>query len=939
MLVLGLLAALVVGIGSMLAAAGVTRRNQTNTQPNNSPTVTDVAILIAAHDHEDRIVAALNSAARVVPVSNIHLVSDDATDRTATLARDYGAQVVETFGQQGPAGSVESGLAAFRLLDEYPFVLLADADTRLEPHHLERVLPLFADDSVAAVDVLVDTDRRPSTRHRPLAAVLTAYRARSYALAGRRGRVSTVPTTARTYRSSCLRELELNPADLAIADFDHTRQIYRRGLGRVVLCPDVTARTAAPTRLADFRAQRTQWYAGFWQSLRRNGLRPPRVAAGVAELLLSSLVLALAPLVALLAIPALRPPAPLSAWSIAVTIVAADYLLTVAVAIARRQPRLLLPGLLFPLLRVLDAMSVLAALVRDRSTPEWLTLAEPRPAPRERPAKPARVRNPLLAGVSWVLCLGAAAVVVARVVRTAVTLPPSVSETGLVDAAYGTRPAVGGALGVTDLQLRMYTTITSAFGRQPSVLQAARELSVVSAVVILLGLLAAAAILRVHPLVTALVLGALAVSGPAVALLTPVGAAVPAAAWLSIAVAAAVAAIGWRDLRWITGGAMALLIALLTLPALIIPIGAGLAALLATRSRLLAVIGLGVLALTAGLAAILWQTLLFPGESPLDARQRAVVLGVIGAAAAGGLIVRWLRPVGAGVGVGAVFVAAAGVKADALLPALLLGAALLAAVLVEEAAATQVGRGAAVAGAILAAVVGLAGAVAGALLGHRVWTPPDHAGLAGWAVQNLERDIRLIAPAGLRSDLDRDLSRAGRDRSTLPAGSPASQGELLVTTGQDGPQGIRLAGFEAISVLLPEPSDDGYLQPASRQAAGAQLAMNPRVRASDAVLAAFRAGRVDLRPMALLAAICRDHEITIAEAANPAHELGSPQPNRVLVLSEVDGQPVTDEARAGPLVAWLRAQEPPFAPADVSVTPAGVRVSWRLPARLDLPFS
>jgi hypothetical protein len=545
----------------------------------------------------------------------------------------------------------------------------------------------------------------------------------------------------------------------------------------------------------------------------------------------------------------------------------------------------------------------------------------------------------LLAALSWVPCLGAAAVVVVRVARTAATLPPSVPETALVDAAYGTRPAVGGALAVTDLQLRMYTTTTSAFGRQASVLQAARELSVASAVVILLGMLAAAAILRVHPLVTALVLGALAVSGPAVALLTPVGAGVLGAAWFSVAVAAAVAAIGWRDLRWVTGGSMALLIALATLPALIIPIGAGVAAWLATRSRLLAVIALGVLALTAALAAGLWRaTLLFPGESPLDARQRAVVLGVIVGAAAGGLIVRWLRPVAAGVGVGAAFVAAAGAKADALLPVLMLGGALLAVVLVEEAAATQAERGRALAGATFAAAVALAGAVAGAQLGHRVWTPPDHAGLTDWAVQNLERDIRLVAPAGLRSDLDRDLSRAGRPTGTLPAGSAPTQGELLVTTGPDRPQGIRLASFDAISVLLPQPGGS-YLDPASRQAAGTQLAMNPRVRAGETVRAAFREGRVDLRPMALLAAICRDHDITIAEAANPVHELGSPQPNRVLILSEMDGQPVTDEARAGPLVAWLRAQEPPFAPADIRVTPGGVRVSWRLPARLDLPFS
>src|SRR5882762_9484328 len=88
MLILGLLAILVVGIGLPLATATgiarLARRGRQNLRPGNYPTVTfgaeNVAVLIAAHDRADRIVEPLNSAATVVSLSNICLVSDDSND-------------------------------------------------------------------------------------------------------------------------------------------------------------------------------------------------------------------------------------------------------------------------------------------------------------------------------------------------------------------------------------------------------------------------------------------------------------------------------------------------------------------------------------------------------------------------------------------------------------------------------------------------------------------------------------------------------------------------------------------------------------------------------------------------------------------------------------------------------------------------------------------
>lgn len=959
MIFLGLVALLLVGVHFTLASAvGVARRRHASQPTSQRPTTGKVAVLIVAHNRQDQVVACLNSAARVVPLANVFLVSDGSTDGTAELARDYGVKVVETYGRLGRSGAVESGIQAFQLLDQFAFILLIDVDTRLDPHHLLHVLPMFGDPIVAAVDVRVEADRR-LPGHSPVSELLTAYRARAYALSERLTRAKTLPSVARTYRTSALAEIEINPPGLAVADFDTALQLHRRQLGRVDLCTEATARTTAPTRFTDYHRQTNHWFAGFWQAIRRHALRRDLACAAlITELLLTSVLFTLVPLAF-----ALTPLLPWL-WAPAAAVLIADYLLTVVVAIPRNRPRFLLLGLLFPLLRLIDAVTTLRTLPRSgRPSPAWLDLdpGTPGPSPSRTPTQsrtlapkppPPRWRTALIKTVGWVLAIAAAAVVVARVARTASTLPPSMIEPGLVDSAYGRAsglgtPNVDASLAITELHLRMYATVTSAFGRHGDVLTAARELSIAAAALLVIGLLIAAAVLRVRPLVIALAMGMLAVSGPVITLITPVGPGAIAAAWLAIAVAAMVAAIGWQDFRWVTAGGIALLIVLPTAPSTIIPIGAVAAAWFAFSARtvnrwLRAVATIGILTVTAATTAALWWSgfLLQQESGLLGDDERRLLLTIVAAAAIGGLVVSWLRPVAAGIGAGAGFVAAVGPRADVLLPALVLAAVILVAVLIEDAAgwqrpSWQVLARRSVAG--LAGVAALAGSVVSMPLRPPSVTPPDHAGLAQWVTSQVDRGVALVVPPGIWSDLGRDLSRAGLPPNTVRREVPGAKpkpDELVVTKATEQRAGVQVAQFDTLAVLFTG-TDAGYQTSASRVKAGKQLAENSRLTASDEVRAALRAGQVDLRAMATLAAICQDHLVTVAEITKPGHELRSPMPYRVLIVSEVDGQPVDGAAQG--LLAWLRAQEPPFAPTDIRVTPSGVLVGWRLPARLDLP--
>ncbi|MFC0069224.1 glycosyltransferase, partial [Umezawaea endophytica] len=605
-----------------------------------------VAVLIAAHDEADRIADTIRMAARLVPLENVHVVSDDSTDRTADVARGCGVQVAETVGRLGRAAAVESAVQAFRLVDRFEFVVPLDVGTVLDPYYLDAVLPLFADRDVVAVDGRLDLDLRPS-RAGSVGALLSAYRARNHALADglRQARPTGTPMdvgpgVGRVFRTSAL--ADVSPAD----DFDTTLRIHREGIGTVAFSPTARAAPPQPTRLRDHLAQFSRWGNGFWRAVRRHG--PRGALPRVVDLVLTSLALVLAPVaIVVAAVPGLLPVSP---WALAAAVVVPDYLLTLIVALARRSPSSLLPGLLFPVLRVLDAATLLRAWWGRPAADEWQrfggTAEEPAVARKVRPA----------AVLAWSILAASAAVVAGRVALTVGTLPATRIEPGLVDATYAKvsglgPPPVEGALRAFGLQLDAYATVTGAFTRQSSTLVSARELAVVSVAAALIGLIVVAALLRVRPLVMAVAVLALAVSGPVITVLTPVGPGVTAAAWTALAATAALATARRGDSRWVTAGLLALLVALATAPLLVVPIGVGGAvwfALADTRPltrvwtsalTLGVAVGAAVLCLRGGL-------LTAPDTESLPrADQRALLLAVVAAAVLAGLLVAWLRPV------------------------------------------------------------------------------------------------------------------------------------------------------------------------------------------------------------------------------------------------------------------------------------------------------
>jgi biofilm PGA synthesis N-glycosyltransferase PgaC len=367
-------------------------------------TCDDVAILIAAHNEELVIEATLIALSELIPMDNVHVISDASSDRTVAIARAQGAHVAETITNVGKANAIRDGIEQFKLLESFQAVMILDADTQLDPAYFDVALPLLDDPRVVAVAGCAQT--RWQRRLGFVGSILVAHRQRVYVLTqlllkyGQtwRGVNAThiVPGFASIYRTRALREIDINPPGLVIEDFNMTFEIHAKRLGRIAFHPGARAFTQDPDRYLDYTRQTKRWALGLWQTIRRHRIRARffdvTLLLLVAELITSSvLYLLLAPVVLLIAVPDIVHPLQTVPWvgylhtqlsahvsltMILVGVLLPDYVLTCVTAAIERRPRYLFFGLFFPAMKVTDAAIALYSLPRawtERSTGRWVS--------------------------------------------------------------------------------------------------------------------------------------------------------------------------------------------------------------------------------------------------------------------------------------------------------------------------------------------------------------------------------------------------------------------------------------------------------------------------------------------------------------------------------------------------------------------------------------
>ncbi|MFI5429508.1 glycosyltransferase family 2 protein [Aeromicrobium sp. UC242_57] len=242
----------------------------------------DVAILVAARNEEMVIEATIRSACQPSSPRQVFIVSDASTDRTAEIARSYGARVMELVTNRGKAGAIVAGLRHFDIARRFRVVMLLDADSRPADDYLVTGLPLFQRPGVVAVAGRATTlhDSGQSWRGR----ILTSYRERTYVAvqtlhkfgqaASRANAVAIVPGFASMYRTEILEHVDIAAPGLAIEDYNMTFEIHAKRLGRVAFDPRAArAYTQDPDSLHEYVKQMSRWSLGFWQTVLRHRLQ------------------------------------------------------------------------------------------------------------------------------------------------------------------------------------------------------------------------------------------------------------------------------------------------------------------------------------------------------------------------------------------------------------------------------------------------------------------------------------------------------------------------------------------------------------------------------------------------------------------------------------------------------------------------------------------
>lgn len=374
----------------------------------------NVAVLVPAHNEEPVIAASIQSALKLVPQANVHVVADGCDDATAEIARESGVEVLELKPGRGKAGGIEAAVKHFDIPSRFSVLLIVDADTELDEHYLERGLASFERSPVVAVAGYARAGWYPNELT-TVGRFLIAYRTRLYAVMqwlkyGQTWRwtnvTSIVPGFASMYRTSILGQMDLNPPGLVIEDFNMTFEIHRKRLGKIDFRPAAYATTQDPDNFRDYYRQVQRWHLGFWQTLRRHGFWFSWFSAALALFLVEVMVASLGVVLLVSALALIGPivlinqVAHATGWApeiagfqdalvvlatVLLFVAALDYLLTCVTALLLRRPVLLLYGLGFLVLRFVDGTAVLRTLPRAwraRSTGRWTS-------PTRRPASGA----------------------------------------------------------------------------------------------------------------------------------------------------------------------------------------------------------------------------------------------------------------------------------------------------------------------------------------------------------------------------------------------------------------------------------------------------------------------------------------------------------------------------------------------------------------------
>ncbi len=228
-----------------------------------------VAVLITVVNEDLAIVRdTVQSALNLIGEKTVYLLDDGKRAATQKMAELLGVRYVRRSDQNGyKAGNINNALAHHV---REPFAIIVDADFALDPHFIERTMPLFADPSVAAVQtpqVYGNADTLFSRGCQHLQDIFYDYLQPGKHLLGS----SFCVGTNVIFRVKAVREVG-GLSEMHSEDIFTTLALLERGY-KVSFLNEPLAVGLSPTTLTSFYTQQNRWaLGGFLMMLKHNTL-------------------------------------------------------------------------------------------------------------------------------------------------------------------------------------------------------------------------------------------------------------------------------------------------------------------------------------------------------------------------------------------------------------------------------------------------------------------------------------------------------------------------------------------------------------------------------------------------------------------------------------------------------------------------------------------
>ena len=346
----------------------------------NEIEIKDVAAVVPAHNEEETIQRALQALLKILPPNQIYVANDFSSDKTLELAYKMGVRALDIKPNRGKARSLVYIMNEYNLLNEYKAIIINDADCEIDKNYLKYALPYFNDKEIAAIAPHGVTRWK---NYRFFEEFFIAYRIRLWRIIqvctrfGQTWKFTNVsfiiPGSLPLYRTSVLKNLEIDAPGLIIEDFNMTFEVHKKKLGKIAYHPKIFGFHQDPHSLPDYIKQVQRWNVGFWQTVKRHGVWPSffwlSTGSFIIEFVLFSLFTSLLPVILGLFIANSFQPIDIFHYTdlkftdLLIGVFAADYILTLTVAILERKPIMLVFGLGFIFLRYIDSVIYLGSII------------------------------------------------------------------------------------------------------------------------------------------------------------------------------------------------------------------------------------------------------------------------------------------------------------------------------------------------------------------------------------------------------------------------------------------------------------------------------------------------------------------------------------------------------------------------------------------------